>query len=64
MIMEPAKSNVIDMNGCYLTPAILIFADGFGRALGQKVKIKNWRWPQYTPEYYAIRERQEEWLGI
>lgn len=64
MIMEPAKSNVIDCNGSYLFPALLVFADGFGHALGQKVKLKNWRWPQYTSEYYTHRERLEEWYGI
>jgi hypothetical protein len=64
MIMEPAKSNIINCGGRPLTDALIRFADGFGHAFGQKVKLVNIGTFRYTPEYLAMRERQEEWLGI
>jgi len=64
MIMEPAKSNVINMNGTSVTPRFLEFAWGFGHAIGQKVKLVNIGTPLRTPVEQQHRHNLFEWYGI
>lgn len=64
MILEPAKSNIINMNGGVVTPAVLVFCDGFGHALGQKVKLVNLGMPLRSPLEQKFREQTFEWYGI
>jgi hypothetical protein len=64
MILEPAKSNIINMNGLPVTPRILEFAWGFGHAIGQKVKLVNIGLPTRTAEEWKHRENLFEWYGI
>jgi hypothetical protein len=61
---EPAKSNVINMNGQVVTEAMIRFCVGFGTAIGQKVKLTNIGRPLMSPEEWAARERLFDWYGI
>jgi hypothetical protein len=64
MILEPAKSNVINMNGMPITPGLITFAWGFGHAIGQKVKLVNIGTAFRTPEQQRHRENLFDWFGI
>jgi hypothetical protein len=64
MIMEPATSNIIHMNGVPVTEAFVQFAWGFGHAIGQKVKLCGLRSPLAIRTPIAIVEREIDNYGI
>lgn len=64
MIMEPAKSNIINMNGTIVTDTVIKFCDGFGHAIGKKVKLVNIGTPLRSQVELEARERLFEWYGI